>query len=444
MAESAYNAWYDQGTVSVTSGSTRVLGNNTKWLTAGINTGAVFRINGWPYEYEVKEVVSDSEITLAREYFGSNLSNQSYSIDRNHQSTLLADLAARVATVMGKHMKLIDEDFHTVAGESAYDIAKRLGKTTAATEAAWVDELKNGTEYVALKNTVAEIVSTGAGNANSNFVDKNIGLFTDVVSAAIRNGSFSGLHVGNYHAFSNVPHSYYWPTSDATAVSGKTYYADVNGTALSEQPTAGADISGAGYFEKIDATYTGNMRHMDFDYLLRCGDSDLTQHASLVMPDSPMFYMGMNPTNTTVGGYAGSNLRLIGMKRAEAIFKACFGADHVLKHREYLVNAVTDGKPTAGAWYDSYCEIPDERMVYGSCIFDSGNPDGQTVYNRYTVSNAQLSAFRYAKYLISNRQYYWLRNVVSAAYFALVFNDGGCSCNVASDASGVRPAALIY
>ena len=248
MAESAYNAWYDQGTVNVTSGSTRVLGNNTKWLTAGINTGAVFRINGWPYEYEVKEVVSDSEITLAREYFGSNLSNQSYSIDRNHQSTLLADLAARVVTVMGKYMKLVDEDFHTVAGESAYEIAKRLGKTTAATEAAWIDELKAGAEYVALKNTVAEIVSTGAGNANSNFVDKNIGLFTDVVSAAIRNGSFSGLHVGNYHAFSNVPYSYYWPTSDATAVSGKTYYADVNGTALSEQPTAGADISGAGYF----------------------------------------------------------------------------------------------------------------------------------------------------------------------------------------------------
>ena len=438
------NDWYRDGTVNVTSGSTTVTGSRTYWSTAGINAGATFRLDGWPYAYEVAEVVSDTEIQLRKAYNGSNLSGQSYSIDPNRSSTILADLAARNANLMGKYEKLYDEDLHTVAGESAYEIAKRLGKTTAATESAWIDELKAGAEYVALKNTVAEIVSTGAGNANSNFVDKNIGLFTDVVSAAIRNGSFSGLHVGNYHAFSNVPYPYYWPTSDATAVSGKTYYADVNGTALSEQPTAGADISGAGYFEKIDATYTGNMRHMDFDYLLRCGDSDLTQHASLVMPDSPMFYMGMNPANTTVGGYAGSNLRLIGMKRAEAIFKACFGADHVLKHREYLVNAVTDGKPTAGAWYDSYCEIPDERMVYGSCIFDSGNPDGQTVYNRYTVSNAQLSAFRYAKYLISNRQYYWLRNVVSAAFFALVCDHGHCAYDNASYAYGVRPAALIY
>ena len=444
MAETAHTSWYRTGTVSITSGSTEVNGVSTRWLTADIKPGASFRIDGLPDTYEVAEVVSDIKLTLMRPYYGVNLSGKSYSIDRNFQSTLPSDLASDVADLLGKYEEYIDTDMHTVQGESAYDIARRLGKTTAATESAWIDELKNGEEYVALKNTVAEIVSTGAGNANSNFVDKNIGLFTDAVSAAIRNGSFSGLHVGNYHAFSNVPYSYYWPTSDATAVSGKTYYADVNGTALSEQPTAGADISGAGYFEKIDATYTGNIRHMDFDYLLRCGDSDLTQHASLVMPDSPMFYMGMNPTNTTVGGYAGSNLRLIGMKRAEAIFKACFGADHVLKHREYLVNAVTDGKPTAGAWYDSYCEIPDERMVYGSCIFDSGNPDGQTVYTRYTVSNAQLSAFRYAKYLISNRQYYWLRNVVSAAYFALVDGNGYCNFNIASNAYGVRPAALIY
>lgn len=444
MAETTTSSWYRAGTVSINSGSTTVNGVNTRWTTAGINPGASFRIDGLPDDYEVAEVVSDTQLTLVNPYYGSNISGKTYSIDRNFQSTPNAEIAHKVVSMLGKYEKYIDTDMNTVQGESAYDIAKRLGKTTAATESAWIDELKNGEEYVALKNTVAEIVSTGAGNANSNFVDKNIGLFTDAVSAAIRNGSFSGLHVGNYHAFSNVPYSYYWPTSDATAVSGKTYYADVNGTALSEQPTAGADISGAGYFEKIDATHTGNMRHMDFDYLLRCGDSDLTQHASLVMPDSPMFYMGMNPTNTTVGGYAGSNLRLIGMKRAEAIFKACFGADHVLKHREYLVNAVTDGKPTAGAWYDSYCEIPDERMVYGLCIFDSGNPDGQTVYNRYTVSNAQLSAFRYAKYLISNRQYYWLRNVVSAAFFARVINYGVCDYGNASAEYGVRPAALIY
>ncbi len=69
-------------------------------------------------------------------------------------------------------------------------------------------------------------------------------------------------------------------------------------------------------------------------------------------------------------------MRTVYLRRAEAIFKACFGENHVLKHREYLVNAVKDGKPSAGAWCDSIVELMDERMVYGSAIYDSGNTDG--------------------------------------------------------------------
>ena len=108
------------------------------------------------------------------------------------------------------------------------------------------------------------------------------------------------------------------------------------------------------------------------------------------------------------------------------------------------MNAVEDGKPSAGAWFDSLVELMDERMVYGSCIFDSGNPDGTNVPNRYSVANSQLSLFRHAKHLISNRQYYWLRNVVSGAYFAYVYINGYCHYYNASNVRGVRPLALIY
>ena len=45
----------------------------------------------------------------------------------------------------------------------------------------------------------------------------------------------------------------YVATADETAVEGKTYYADANGTALDNQPEAGADISSAGYYEKTVA-----------------------------------------------------------------------------------------------------------------------------------------------------------------------------------------------
>ena len=186
------------------------------------------------------------------------------------------------------------------------------------------------------------------------------------------------------------------------------------------------------------------MRIADLDYFLRCGDTDLGTHHVVVAPDASMFLHCMNDTNTTEGGYVNSKMRTVGLKRAEAIFKACFGENHILSHREYLVNAVTDGKPSAGAWFDSLVELMDERMVYGSLIFDSGASDGATVRNRYSAANSQLSLFRHAKHLISNRQYYWLRNVVSAACFAGVYNDGNAYCDSASNVGGVRPAALIY
>ena len=89
MAETAHTAWYRQGLVSVTNGSTKVSGNGTKFLTVGINPGATFRTDARSnYACEVAEVVSDTELRLATPYYGQSANNQTYSIDRNHQSTL--------------------------------------------------------------------------------------------------------------------------------------------------------------------------------------------------------------------------------------------------------------------------------------------------------------------------------------------------------------------
>ena len=46
--------------------------------------------------------------------------------------------------------------------------------------------------------------------------------------------------------------------------------------------------------------------------------------------------------------------------------------------------------------------------------------------------------------MISNRQWFWLRNVVSAAYFAGVAANGNAAYDGASNSDGVRPAFPIY
>ena len=142
-------------------------------------------------------------------------------------------------------------------------------------------------------------------------------------------------------------------------------------------------------------------------------------------------------------------MRTVYLRRAEAIFKACFGENHLLKHREFLVNAVTDGRASSSAWCDSFVDLMDERMVYGATQFDSATPDGSVnpwgKFMMYSVSCKQLNLFRHRPDLISNRQWYWLRNVVSAACFARVANFGNCDYSHASySGGGVHPAALIY
>lgn len=260
-----------------------------------------------------------------------------------------------------------------------------------------------------LKDT---LMSDNAAAHNAIYRGKNLGTtITAEQSAAIRAGTFKDIYPGDGWVFSNIPYKY-----------------------LDEND------------EEKSSTYSGMMRVADLDYYLRAGDTDLTAHHAVVVPDIPMFNAQMNDTNTTEGGYVGSKMRTVYLRRAEAIFKACFGENHVLKHRETLVNAVKDGKPSAGAWCDSLVDLMDERMVYGSAIYDSGSTNGsEPIPNSYSVSCKQLNLFRHRPDLIGNRQWYWLRNVVSDRCFALIYATGGCSRDGASSPeSGVRPAALIY
>ena len=78
-------------------------------------------------------------------------------------------------------------------------------------------------------------------------------------------------------------------------------------------------------------------------------------------------------------------------------------------------------------------------MVYGSYIFTPAC-DGTTISYRYTIDKSQLALFALRPDLICNRATWWLRDVVSGAYFAYVNGDGNANCNDASHPLGVRPA----
>lgn len=179
-----------------------------------------------------------------------------------------------------------------------------------------------------------------------------------------------------------------------------------------------------------------------FNYWLTCGDTACNTNHLLVVPRNNLYTAGMNSSNITTGGYVGSEMYKTGLAQAKTTINNAFGSAHILNHRQYLVNAVTSGAPTGTDWYDSTVELMNENMVYGGRQFSpmpNGATDPWNTCRNYTIDKSQLPLFHLAPWLICNRQWYWLRDVVSAAYFAYVYSYGRADCGAAGYASGVRP-----
>ena len=222
------------------------------------------------------------------------------------------------------------------------------------------------------------------------FRGKNLGTaLTAVQKAAIKDGSFKGMFLGDY-----------W------SIGGRIW------------------------------------RIVDMDYWYNCGDTAFTSHHLVIMPDEALYNAQMNTTNVTTGGYVGSAMYKSNLANAKTIVNAAFQGS-VLTHREYLCNAVANGRPSGGAWFDSSIELPNEPMMYGHPHF-SPTSDGSTVPSIYTISKTQLALFMVCPRFIVNRSYnQWLRDVVSSALFAYVNSIGNTSCTGASDSRGVRPVFLV-
>lgn len=183
-----------------------------------------------------------------------------------------------------------------------------------------------------------------------------------------------------------------------------------------------------------------------FNYWLACGDTACNTNHLLVVPRNNLYTAGMNSSNITTGGYVGSEMYKTGLAQAKTTINNAFGSAHILNHRQYLVNAVTSGAPTGTDWYDSTVELMNENMVYGGRQFSpmpNGATDPWNTCRNYTIDKSQLPLFHLAPWLICNRQWYWLRDVVSAAAFANVGSHGNADCGGAGDAGGVRPVVGI-
>lgn len=246
-------------------------------------------------------------------------------------------------------------------------------------------------EYMEGVNTIlAQLTYDNAGAHNSIYRGKNLGTtVTEEQWEAISSGTFTDLYIGDYWVIGGV-----------------------------------------------------NWRIAAFDYYLNCGDTSFTKHHAVIVPDTCLYSAQMNTTNVTTGAYKGSAMYTANLTQAKSTINSAFGSSHVLSHRIYLSNATSNGRASAGEWTDSTVDLMCEHMVYGSGIF-SPVSDGSNVPNNYRVEKGQLPLFALEPSRICNRDTWWLRDVITAAFFARVYLGGGADYLSASYSRGVRPAFCI-
>lgn len=269
----------------------------------------------------------------------------------------------------------------TKDGTSCFDLIYNSTDSTYKVDNA-IDEIKN------------DLCASNAGAHNSVYRGKYLGnALTTKQKAQISAGTFNDLYIGDYWTIDGV-----------------------------------------------------NYRIAAFDYWLNSGDTTCTTHHVVIVPDTCLYSTQMNTSNITTGAYARSAMYTSNLEQAKTIINNAFGSANILSHREFLANATkSTTDPTyesAGSWYDSTVEIMNERMVYGADVLHNIEVNGAIPLN-YTIDKSQLPLFALEPSRICNCDTWWLRDVVSAEYFANVGCFSGADGNNASYSFGVRPAFAI-
>ena len=330
----------------------------------------------------------------------------------------------------------------SVTGSSGSCTGNAATATTATTAKACTGNAATATKLA----TASTIALSGAATGTATGFDGsgNITIpVTALASSAIRAQWYAAYPDGA------EAHNAMWGGRDITAAfDAGTVSANIaNGTFRDIFPgdyiTKKVTISGT--------TYTVNWVVADCDYWINKGDQNngMETHHVVIVPQTPIFDARMNATNTTEGGYAGSEMYKNVIPACATGIVSAFGASHILTFRDCATNNMNASATSPGlsgwwtgvaqgvAWADMRCNLMSEGMVYGNSIWSSSGDDN-------CIGLRQMSAFRLSERLINyNRQWWWLRNVVSSACFASVGGDGDASPFCASDVYGVRPFALL-
>ena len=242
--------------------------------------------------------------------------------------------------------------------------------------------------------------NNNAGFHNSIFRGKNLGAFNATHQAAIAAGTFDDIFNGDFWQSSFVRRN-----QDGSAID----------------------------------TITVNWRIHGFNVKKNKGSTAVSANSALVWPDQCLGKIRMNATDTTAGGYAGTELRSSGRDVIKSQIASAFtlnGTSYLLTYKDLLSKAVTDGQSSSWDWYDCDVEVPSDVNLTGAKHWGTGFDVGcDAIWPLEAITQE----------FVCNRVHCWLRSVASASYFSYLYNGGNVSNWGPASNSGLwfRPFFLI-
>ena len=233
----------------------------------------------------------------------------------------------------------------------------------------------------------ARIDVANANTHNATYRGQSLGSFNETFAGDIENGTFNNMWVGDYFVVNN--HTY--------KIAGFNYE--------------------YGPEENIE----------------------LGNH--LIMLTDALSNQAMNSSNTTVGGFAGTELFKNYFPQIESQLQTDFGK-HLLTFNSYLSTSIDgNGAPNNGQWYSLKACMCNSAMWWGSPKY-SNNANG--VKFNLGDEDTQLPIMKlHTAEQSSGSKYVWLRDIDNSSGFAYAANDGSADWGNASNSNGVRAFFLI-
>lgn len=225
--------------------------------------------------------------------------------------------------------------------------------------------------------------NTNVGVHNSLYRGASLGSSVTPYLQAIRNGSFSGLYLGDYWTYAGVT----W-------------------------------------------------RIVAFNYFINIGEPPFRQNHIVVVPDNSLFKEAWSTTIPDQRSYVDSTLNQSTMTQASRMAESLFNRSNMVG----VWTRVATGYDGNGAvkdwrWYNPHINIMDEAMLWGSSIFDDSLSRG--------IHHNQFPAFRLNPALVNIEEEYWLRERASAQTAVYMKSTGQFSHAPLNYSFGVRPYLAI-